>query len=279
MLIDTHSHLNFPDYDGDREAVIKRTLDAGIAMINVGCDYNSSCLGVLLAKKYPQDIFAAVGLHPTNVSVGDAQDFDSDPDNAKEIFNAEEYKSLATQSKKVVAVGETGLDYYRLKQKNAEAKKVQMQSFEGHIKLAAMIRKPLIVHVRDVDGSRKAHNDVLKILISNLSPCTSRPNGTIHSFSGDLSQAKKYIALGFKISFNGIITFSRDYDEVVKNIPLESILLETDCPFLTPVPYRGKRNEPVYMIEVAKKLAELRDISYEEVAHQTNKNAKEVFGI
>jgi len=276
-LVDTHSHLNFPQYNNDRDDVIRRTLDAGISIINVGCDYNSSCLAALLAKKYPHGLFSAVGLHPTNVLVGDAGDADIDSEHEKEVFDYGEYKALALSSPKVVAIGETGLDYYWLKEGAEEIIEAQKETFLAHINLAAELGKPVVIHVRDKNGSAKAHKDILKILSSYILNLKSKPRGVIHSFSGTVEQARMYRALGFKIAFNGIITFSRDYDAVVQDTPTEDILLETDCPFLTPEPHRGKRNEPLYVIEVAKKLAELKGVSYEDAVRQTTENAKTIF--
>lgn len=277
LIVDTHAHLNFPHYDGDRDDVIRRALDHGISMINVGCDYNSSCLAVLLAKKYPKGLFAAVGLHPTNVLVGDALEADADSEHEKEAFDLKEFKALALQSSSVVAIGETGLDYYRIKNNEERIKEMQKQAFEDHIKLATELNKPLIIHVRDSIGSVSAHKDILKILNSYFLIYNSKLRGVIHSFSGNTEQARKYRSLGFKIAFNGIITFSRGYDAVVQDTPLHDILLETDCPFLTPVPYRSKRNEPLYIIEVAKKLAALKNQEYNEVVRQTTQNAQELF--
>ncbi len=278
LIVDTHAHLNFPHYDDDRDDVIRRALKAGISMINVGCDYNSSSLAVLLAKKYPNGLFAAVGLHPTNVLVGDALEADANSEHEKEIFDFREYKELVAQSDKVVAIGETGLDYYRLPQEAEEIIGAQKDTFRHHLSLAEGAGLPVIIHVRDKNNSLRAHKDAIKIL-EEWGKEHGSFGGVIHSFSGNAEQARKYRSLGFKIAFNGIITFSRDYDAVIEDTPLQDILLETDCPFLTPEPHRGKRNEPSYIIEVAKKVAELKNISYKEVSETTSKNAKMLFSL
>lgn len=268
MLFDTHSHVNFGVFSKDADEVIKRALDSGVWLINVGADLETSKKAVELAekysKKYSGGVYAAIGLHPNDFTKG---------------FDYEVYKNLATNLK-VVAIGETGLDYYRIKDEETRNKDGQKELFEKHISLAMELNKPLIIHCREAlsTSSGQAHDDIIQILNTKYKILNTRA-GILHSFSGNLEQAKQYIGLGFKIAFNGIITFSRDYDEVVREIPLENILIETDCPYLTPVPYRGQRNEPAYVIEVAKKLAEIKGLNLEEVAEKTTKNAKEVFGV
>ncbi len=263
-MFDTHAHLNFKAFNVDRDEVIKRALENNIRIINVGVDWKTSQESVELAERYPEKIFAAVGLHPNSVN--------------EEEFDYEKYKKLA-QNEKVVAIGEIGLDYYHFKNskfKNQNAKlqfknqnyenfkNLQKQIFIKQLELAKELNKTIIIHCRE------AHEDVLNIIFNFQFPI-SKLKGVIHSFSGNIKQAEEYRRLGFKIAFNGIITFTRDYDEVIVKTPLEDILLETDCPFLAPVPYRGQRNEPSYIIEIAKKLAEIKNISLEEVIKQTSK--------
>lgn len=259
MFIDTHAHLNLKEFKDDAEEVIKRTLENGVFMINVGTDFETSKKAVELAKKF-SGVYAAVGFHPND---------------SKEEFSCLALKELSA-SLKVVAIGETGLDYYRIKNDEIENKNKQKEIFKKQIELAFELKKPLVIHCRE------AHDDLFKI-ISNYYPLAGGPItkniGVLHSFSGNLEQAKKYREMGFKIAFNGIITFSRGYDEVVSKTPLEDILIETDCPFLAPIPYRGKRNEPLYVVEVAKKIAEIKELSLEKVEEQTTKNAKEFFSI
>ena len=255
MLIDTHAHLNLKDYKNDADEVIKRALENGVWMINAGVSFETSKKAVELAEKF-SGVYAAVGFHPND---------------SKEEFDYSVLKELAANPK-VVAIGETGLDYHRIENNELRIKEKQKEIFKKQIELALELEKPLIIHCRE------AHNDLLEILNSKFSILNSQP-GVLHSFSGGLEEAGKYREMGFKIAFNGIITFSRDYDEVILRTPLEDILIETDCPFLTPVPYRGKRNEPLYVIEVAKKIAEIKGLSLGKIAGQTTENAKELFGI
>ncbi len=267
MLIDTHAHVNFGVFEKDAGEVIRRALDAGVWMINVGSDFKTSQRAVELAEKYPSGVYSAVGLHPNDFG---------------EIFDGNEYKKLA-ENPKVAAIGEIGLDYYRIKNGDLNSREKQKELFKKQIELALELNKPIIIHCRE------AHVDLMEILSSYFFPPKADPpreenlkskrNGVIHSFSGTGEQAEVYRKLGFKIAFNGIITFSRDYDAVISETPIEDILIETDCPYLTPVPYRGKRNEPLYVAEVAKKLAEIKGISLDEASEKTTENAKKVFGI
>ena len=254
LLIDSHSHLQFPQYDKDREEVIKRSIENGIGIICIGTDFEMSKKAVELAEKYDM-VWASVGLHPS-----DNEDFD---------YNA--CLELA-KDKKVVAVGETGLDYYRTTDQKLQIK--QNEVFLEHIRLAKEVNKPLIIHCRD------AYNDMIEILSNyKLQNTNYTLQCVIHSFTGTRSDAQKYLDLGFYIGLNGIITFTGDYDETVLNVPLDRILLETDAPFLSPVPYRGKRNESSYVEFVGRKIAEIKRIDFHEVAKTTIENVKKLFGI
>ncbi len=247
-LFDIHSHLNFPDFNKDREDVIKRMRENGIWTICVGADKKTSQECVDLAEKY-EGVYASVGLHPT----------DSD-----EKFDAEYYKNLAKHLK-VVAIGETGLDYYRSQEARnpkSEIRNKQIKIFEKQIELAIEINKPLMIHCRE------AHRDVIDILSSYKEAA-----GNIHFFSGTWEQARRYFDLGFLISFAGPITFSNQHDETIKKAPLDKIMIETDSPFAAPVPYRGQRNEPMYVRQIAEKIASIRGISCEKVAEAATKNA------
>ncbi len=273
MLIDTHAHINFVAFKDDGDEVTKRCLAENIWMINVGSQSETSKRAVDYAQKYSSGVFAAVGLHPIHLGgEGEEKAIKEQVDEFEEVvifgrpeeFDYDFYKSLA-KNEKVVAIGEIGLDYYR----NAAERKLQIEILEKQIKLAKEMKKSVIFHCRE------AHNDLLKILKKyNGEIC-----GVIHSFSGRWSQAQEYLNMGFYLSFNGIITFARDYDRVVCQMPLERLLLETDCPYLTPVPFRGKRNEPSYVKYVAQKVAELRGITFEEVAKVTTRNARQLFKI
>lgn len=274
LLFDVHTHTQFAAFTEDRDAVIQRALDAGIWMVNVGTQKDTSEKTIEIAQKYPEGVYATVGLHPihTEKSYHDPQEL-GDSSEAKgfmsrgEEFDHNYYKKLAADSK-VVAIGECGLDYYRL---GSETKKRQQETFIKHIELAAEIKKPLMIHCRN------AFADVIRILNSKFHILNS--SGIIHFFTGTTEDAKKLLDLGFSFSFGGVITFARDYDEVVKYIPLERILLETDAPYVAPTPYRGKRNEPAYVIKVAEKVAELKNLPFEEICVTTRKNALKIFNL
>jgi len=256
MLIDTHTHTNLEQFKDDYDEVIRRALDNDIWLVNVGVDMVSSQNAVKIAHEYDEGVYAACGLHPNDaVSPELVAGFDFDL-----------LKKLASD-KKVVGIGETGLDYFRTE---GEEKKIkQMDFFMKHIQIAKELKKPVIVHCRD------AHDDAAKVIAANAGGSP----GVIHFFTGTLEQAKRYIDLGFYLSFAGVITFTHDYDEVVKWVPLDRMLVETDAPFVAPAPNRGKRNEPSYVKFTAEKLAELKGMTFEEVAVQTTKNARELFGI
>ena len=212
-----------------------------------------------MADKYSIGIWATVGQHPS-----DLRDFDYG-------F----FKNLA-QNQKVVAIGECGLDYYKLKQnidREAQIAK-QKEIFIKQIELAKEVKKPLMIHCRN------AFNDLIEILNSQ-STILNSPAGILHFFTGTKENAKTLLGMGFYFTFNGLITFNRDFDEIIKFIPSERILLETDAPYISPAPYRGKRNEPSYIIETAKKLAEIKGVAgaFEEISDQTIKNAEVVFGL
>lgn len=281
-LFDVHTHTQFAAYKDDKDAVIRRALDAGVWMVNVGTQKDTSAAAVVIAHEYTEGVYATVGLHPihTEQSHHDKEELGLPAEalakegrkigftSRGEEFDYAYYKQLA-QDPKVVGIGECGLDYYRL---DEQTKQKQFTVFEQQIALSSEIKKPLMIHCR------KAFGDLVDILASHRASLNA-PSGIIHFFAGTVENAKKLLDLGFSFSFGGVLTFARDYDDVVRYIPLERIVLETDAPYITPVPYRGKRNEPAYMIETAKKLAELKVLSYEETAKQTFENARKIFGI
>ena len=256
-MIDSHAHLDFKEFDKDRAEVIQRAFANGVKkIINVGCNLERSKASIELAEKY-RNIFASVGCHPHDVDIAELS-----------IVNRELRK--LTKSDKVVAIGECGLDYFRLE--NEKDKENQQKLFRTQIKLAKEMNLPLIIHCRD------AYDDLLDILQSfDLS---EKP-GVAHCFLGNLSEAERLLDLGFYISFTGVITFPKAEKtlEVVKKISLDRILIETDCPYLAPVPKRGDRNEPVYVRYVAEKIAEVRDIDIEKVEKATANNTMRLFGI
>ncbi len=281
MIIDTHSHLQFNAFKDDRDEVIKRTLSQNIWTVNVGTKYETSLSAVKLAEKYPEGVYAAVGLHPI-YAAAEFMKTKTDPDEGEflineQSFDKEAYKRLAlSDSRRVVAIGEIGLDYY-YKPKTAaklnQFKEKQKQVFLQQLDLAKELNLPVILHCR------VAHEDVLEILKNYSLPTTNyKLTGVTHCFTGTIEDMKAYIALGFFIGMNGII-FKLNLNEVVKNCPLENMVVETDCPYLTPLPEGNKRNEPIFIKHTIQKIAELKGISFEEVSQKTTENAKSLFGI
>jgi TatD DNase family protein len=242
------------NYREDLDNILTRTREHGVhSIISIGIDEKSSIAAVELAKKYPL-IKASIGIHP--------HDIDQIRPNTYQRL-----KSLATENKKhIVGYGEIGLDYAKLYTEPAAQKK----AFAEQLELAKELNLPVIIHDRD------AHEDILAILRQS-GPFPS--NGVMHCFSGDTRLAEQIVSLGFYLSIPGVVTFKNgiELQKVAATIPLESLLLETDGPFLAPVPWRGKRNEPSYLLYTAAKVAELRGISLEEVADQTSKNAQKLF--
>lgn len=257
-FFDAHSHIHVGEFDADREEVLSRMRASQVSTITVGTYLESSRKAIELAEK-EENVWASVGLHPTDTD----EDFDFD-----------EYEKLAL-NKKVVAIGECGLDYFW--QKEAPERKKQRDNFRRQTELALSVGKPLMIHSRPSRGSMDAYEDLLKIIETELGEHSGKLRGNVHFFVGDRNIARRFLDLGFTMSFTGVITFTGDYDEVIKYIPLESILSETDCPYVAPVPYRGKRNEPAYVPEVVKRIAEIKEISFEKVSEVLYKNAERVF--
>jgi len=255
--IDIHSHLGLLTLEENKEEIIAKMIEKDVATIVVGVDYETSKKVIELAEKY-DFIWAGVGLHPD--------------DNDKEVFDFEKYKKLALH-KKVVCIGECGLDYFR--SSSEETKQKQKELFKKHVELALSVKKQLMIHSRPSKGTQDAYEDVLSIL-ENYKFTLS---GSLHFFVGDISIAKRALDIGFCMSFDGPITFTDEYDEVIKFLPMESIMCETDAPFAAPVPYRGKTCEPWMVEEVYKKIAKIKNLPEEEVAKVVMENAKRVFDI
>lgn len=279
MLIDTHAHLNFGAFKNDAEKVVERCLAENVWVINVGSQYETSKRAVELAEKYEKGVYAAVGMHPIHVETGvlkikmDAEEILAHEEKEKE-FDTVKYRKLA-QSKKVVAIGETGLDYYyrpKTKTRQEIFKNKQKEVFIKHLELARELNLPVILHCR------MAHQDLIEILNSQLAIFNFQLKGVIHCFTGTLEDAKKYIEMGFYIGLNGII-FKLNLDEVIKNIPIEKILIETDCPYLTPPKAKTERNEPLFVRYVVQKITEIKNLDFEKVAEITTENAKKLFRI
>ena len=234
----------------------------------VGTQYDTSAAAVALAEKY-EGVYATIGLHPihTDKSFHDAKELGEggkEFTSRGEVFDGAKYEALA-QNSKVIAVGECGLDYYRLEE---DTKQKQVEAFVEHIELANRLGKPLMLHIRN------AYADALEVLKAH-----AKVKGDVHFFAGNWEEAKQFLDFGSTLSFTGVLTFTHDYDEVIKNTPIDMILTETDAPYVAPVPYRGKRNEPAYVVEVVKKIAEIKGLDVEETREQIIKNAQKVFKI
>ncbi len=254
MLIDVHAHLEMPDFRSDLEEVIQRAKQAGVEYIfTVGTEEQDWKRAVEIAQSYPS-VYAVLGVHPHNAS-----EFD---DRAILLL-----KELC-RSEKVKAYGEIGLDFYR----DLSPRDVQVKSFRQQIEVAKELKLPIVVHDRD------AHTEILEILKSQKA---EECGGILHCFSGDYEMASACIEMGFCISIPGTITFknAEKLQEVVRRLPLESLLVETDAPFLTPVPFRGRRNEPSFVRYTAEKIASLKNVSFEELADATTRNARRLYGL
>ncbi len=253
MLIDSHAHLDKEQFDLDREYIIEHLEKNGIELvINVGADMESSKKSVELAEKY-HNIYAAVGVHPHS---------------AKEVSQESlEELRLLSKNEKVLAIGEIGLDYHY----DNSPRDIQRKWFREQIKLARELDLPIVVH------SREADEDTLEILTEEAQGL----RGVMHCFSSDRKMMEAYLDLGFYISLAGPVTFKKtdELKEVAKLVPLKKLLIETDAPYLAPSPYRGKRNEPMYVKYTAELIAKLRGLTPEDLALQTNLNTREVFGI
>jgi TatD DNase family protein len=252
MLIDSHAHLEMREFDSDREEVIKRAGEAGVDfIITVGTNLALSRKAVALAQRH-ENIYATIGIHPHDAA-------------KTEKKTCEFLKELA-QRQKIVAYGEIGLDFFR----NISSPEKQIEVFGLQLELAQELNLPVIIH------DREAHELTLKMV-----KASGVRRGVFHCFSGDYAMAKQCIDLGFYISIPGVVTFDKaeTIQDVAERVPLASLLLETDAPYLAPVPHRGKRNEPSFIIHTAKKVAEIKKVSWDEVAHVTACNTMNLFGI
>lgn len=308
--IDIHAHINFKTYDLDRDAVVRRALDNDTRVINIGTQYDTSKKAVEMTNEY-EGVYATIGLHPihTGASHHDVDELGSegqevtrsvDIDDAVlprtesassmltagftsrgEIFDKDKYRELAKQGK-VVGIGECGLDYYHMEEESIEKQKI---AFIAQIELANELDLPLMLHVRN-NATIKTHNAYLDVyeLIKKHSTRLPQAVGVSHFFAGSVEDMKRFIKIGVYISFAGPITYKPkieicDYVSVIKETPLEMILTDTDSPYVAPVPYRGKRNEPVYVREIVKKIAEIKNLPEEEVAKSIVANVKKLFWI
>ncbi len=271
--IDIHGHMNFSAYDADRDEVIKRTFEKKVAFVTVGTQYDTSTLALEIANKYDY-AYAIVGLHPIHTSKSHHDEQELGEGNKEftsrgEIFNFEKYLILASD-KKTIGIGECGLDFYHLDEEMVEK---QTQAFVSMIDLANQVRKPLMLHIRNGSG-KSAYKDALEVLKDR-----SRVLGNLHFFAGSIEEAKPFLDLGYYFSFTGAITFGDNYIDIIKYIPLDRIMTETDCPYVAPIPYRGKRNEPANVIEVVKRIAQIKGIEEGIVKQHVLSNAKNFFRI
>lgn len=249
-LIDSHAHLDFPDFEGCLDEVISRALDAGVTgILTIGTTYAAAIQAIEITGRY-DCVFAAAGIHPNYV--------------AEEFGRFEELAALF-ETKRLLAVGETGLDFYR----DHTPRNMQLDAFKAHINLALERDLPLVIHIR------QAFDEALAVLDS----CGGMPTGVFHCFSGTASFAREVLKRGFYISIAGQVTFKKatDLRNTVAGLPLDRLLVETDCPYLAPVPNRGKPNEPAFVHHTAAKVAECMGLAFHDVANATTTNASRLF--
>lgn len=287
--VDIHCHLDSEDYDSDREEVLARMKEEGVGAITIGTDLESSKRAVEIAEAN-EDIWACIGVHPEHVCQPSLTTREGEQ-SERALFD---FYSLV-QSPKVVGIGECGLEYFQMdKEKTGDAQK---KLFESQIQFALKYDKPLMLHVRSngknnfdarpTESFGQAYLDALDILDNYKKEFGEKLRGNVHFFAADVSIAKKFLDLGFTMSFTGVITFlprrssaqagAHDYDEVIKYLPQDSILSETDAPWVAPVPFRGKRNEPTYVAEIVKKMAEIRGENVEVLNKAIIENFRRVF--
>ncbi len=285
MFFDAHTHTNFNVYKNDSDEVIKRALHDGVWMIQVGSQKDTSERAIEIAQNYPSGVFAAVALHPLHL-------FDMEIDESEEstlgvskirfhtraeIFDKNVYRTLAQSSKKVVAIGECGLDYFRLPHGEEDIWRArQKETLIQHFELARELRLPIMIH------SRASNDDPILVYQDIFDIISEFPEvrGMMHCYlCPDPVMAKQFIDRGLYLSFSGVITFKNAHAirDIVKIVPLKQIFSETDAPYLTPLPYRGKRNEPSFVKFVTQKIAQIKEINETEVEKQIFQNAKEFF--
>lgn len=276
MLIDTHCHLNFAAYKEDVDEVVERTRQAGMKVIVVGSQYSTSQRAVTMAEVHSDFMYAAVGLHPIHLFEMNVDESEMPFRTRKEEFSAEKYATLAA-SKRVVAIGEMGIDYFHVPDDvpKREFQRIQEWGFLKGVQLAKKLGLPVIVHTRGAkDNPGLAYTYMLKILKE-----ADYHNAVVHCYTENWEIAKKILDAGLMISFTGIITYPKTHEleKVVKNTPLDRMMVETDSPYLAPQMVRGKRNEPRHARYVADRVAEIKKLTYTEVEEQTGKNAQSFF--
>ncbi|MCX6790332.1 MAG: TatD family hydrolase [Candidatus Kaiserbacteria bacterium] len=259
--IDAHCHIQFEQYASDRDEVIRHMEEQGVAAVAVGCDLEGSRQAVALAGKH-EHIFASIGQHPNHTD---------------EPCDEAQFRALAQQPK-VVAIGECGFDFFRPEDCGLEEIERQRELFKKHIAIAGELNKPLVIHARPSKGTYDAYHEVIALL-QEAKQVYPNLRGDAHFFAGGIEEAKAFVALDFTLSFTAVITFARDYDEVIRTVPLTSLLAETDAPYVAPVSRRGKRNDPLAVIDVVEKIAELRGEDPEFVRTTLLANTKTLYSL
>jgi TatD DNase family protein len=279
-FIDIHAHTNFTAFDADRKEVVERALKDGVWMINIGTQQDTSEKAVEMTKEFPEGVYAIVGLHPIHVNPS-FHDKDELGDDAKgfssrgENFEKDFYRNLVREGgKKVVGIGECGLDYYRTP--TDEERRRQKEAFIAQIELAIELDLPLMLHIRSGKGGN-AYRDVLDILKGYKKEHGDKLRGDAHFFAGTLDDAKEFLELGFYLSYTGVVTFAEQYKALVEATPWDRIMSETDCPYVAPVPERGKRNEPLFVTHTADKIVGLKCVDLETGRKQLVDNAFKLF--
>jgi TatD DNase family protein len=272
-LFDSHCHPHFAAYEKDRDEMIQRAISQGVAMIAVGTSLETSKSAVALAKKYPGSIWATVGIHPNHTSSSPHDPLETKLPITDYEASTSDLLELA-KLPEVVAIGETGLDYHYLKpvpgdDQIVKVERAQRESFLRQIELAKEVKKPLVIH------ARKAYRDVFEILCDAL----FEHGIVMHFFQGSIREAEQFLELGAYLSFAGPITFTNEYDSVIKYVPLERMVVETDAPYAAPMPHRGQRNEPAYLKFIIEKIAALKALPFDEVREALSQNAKKFFRI
>ncbi len=277
MLFDTHAHVNFNAFQEDAKETLQRALDEGVWVNNVGTQIQTSKQAVKLANQFEEGVLATIGLHPVHTYSQHLDEEETSFQTREEKFNYDDYRALA-ENPKVVGIGECGLDYYRLPNDDDydKVKGLQKSAFLQQIKLAKELDKALVVHSRSTKDTDDACEDILDILKEQG---VENHRFVLHSYTGSPEVLQKFLGLGGYVSFNGIITFDKtgNIEKLVNLASLDKILVETDCPYLTPVPNRGKRNEPSFVKYTAEHLAKLKGVSFDEISEITTNNAKKLF--
>lgn len=273
--IDVHTHVNLNAFKEDWAEAILRAREEGVAMINVGTQIDTSRWAAEMAAGYEDGVYATVGIHPvhTTKSYHDEQELGEEGKaftSRGEEFDEDLYRAIA-ETEKVVAIGECGLDYFRVEKDTKEKQEV---AFIKQIELANALQKPLMLHVRASEGSIDAYEDAHKLVKQY-----AKVRGNVHFFAGTYAIAKQFWDIGYTTSFTGVITFASQYDEVVKNAPHEMLHGETDAPYVAPKPFRGQRNEPTHVREVYQRIADIRGEDAEDVRLQLLENARRLFGV